>query len=262
MVKKLALVFGLLLSVSLLGAWDGSWDCIPSTNNPVFTGTVTADGFYVPPKTQEGGSTSWSECEGGPGCPLAGQGNTLTEKLPDGANPLLVNKSYSPGFQLKSMISQVSFGAYDGGGFCLPTQTTGLPTTCTNENASATTGFGFLNGVYVEECVVIFSDNTGWDSVGGVDRIDLQMVVVDPVADTKTDLGDSFTIVDPTTGCAGLSMTTNCADAEGVFEWQVNGVVSGASTVAQGYLAVEFDTESLDFDGDAVVRLSAQCKYF
>ena len=249
-----------------------------------FSGTVTADGFDSPADEDEGGCLVLKECEDATGdCDTASNGESYSICLPDNVDPMTTSKEFTPGFTADWRQYEADFDGEDAGGRCIALS--GTDVSCASRATEALATYPFLNGVFIDKCYVMLPQMVGWDAAGGQDRLVLQAYTVDTTDGTRAAFGDKFSMIEGvTTGCAGITETTNCVEAVGTHEWQVDrdealcenlnvpyhcctaastgATCSGASAVAQGSIQIEIDAESEDVDTDAVAQFHVRCLYF
>ena len=293
-----------LLALLLACLWPLTSGSAPSTGNfggglsssgdVTIGGTVTADGFDSPPDDPEGGSIVLKECEQatvpvGTNCPAAGAGHSLTIKLPDDANPLNTNKVYSPGYQLSVAASQTNFNTQEDGNYCIGTSAGSAPQACYDaaaaHNAAPYVGGPFLDGVFVDKCLVMVSDSDGFTAG---DVLKLQMVAIDTSTvnhATYDEIGDTWTYIDAAATCGNLA--PNCkldTEDSGTFAWQVHvdeadcnnaddpydcctAAATGpdcaaTNTYSVGQVGVSIHADSNDADANAELRIRVLCTYF
>jgi hypothetical protein len=168
-----------------------------------------------------------------------------------------------PGFQPRGIVDRSAIQPYIDGTYCLMDWEQVFPLACSALSVT-TNHYGYIplpSGyeVFVDTCTVSVSSLAGWND-GDTDSLTIQLVVIDIPHTALTTLGDAFKIVDIATGCG---TDPNCTTTVGVFEWQVDGTVSGstadvAAAVDDGIIAINISGGS-DTGNDADGYVDINC---
>jgi len=156
--------------------------------------------------------------------------------------------------------SSTGFSAYDGGNWCLNNVGTTAPAlqpwTCTTTGNLQLMPYPFIDGVKVDECLVVIAHDE--NSFVATERVELQLATLGPIAAgavTKTRIGTPFNIMNPVDGCGAIA--GQCEIVRGMYVW----TPGASSDLATGVLTVEMADNTLDTGAGTPLKIAISCEF-